>query len=168
MNVDRPKSSDRPPKRPRIQALIDSKRLHEQEAAPEQVSALWQKAVESGADAELRGISLDGAIRSAYDAGHLATLALLAAHGLRTSSGPGHHEVAFSAAALLTPETLGDLLPDSIEIRGLRRGSMYDPSIAETEDRDLAIAWMRRTLPAIRAAIVRADRTFASRLRNYP
>ena len=68
----------------------------------------------------------------------------------------------------LAPDALGDLLPDSIEIRGVRKGSMYDPSIAGIEDRDLAIAWMRRTLPAIRAAIVRADRTFASRLRNYP
>jgi hypothetical protein len=66
------------------------------------------------------------------------------------------------------PETLGDLLADSIEIRGLRKASMYDPSIAGIEDRDRAIAWMRRTLPAIRAAIVGADRAFASRLRKYP
>lgn len=153
---------------PRIQALIDAKRLHEQEAGPEQVSALWQKAVESAADAELEAISTDGAIRSAYDAGHLATLALLAVHGLRTSSGQGHHEVAFSAASYLAPDTLGDLLPDSIEIRGLRKGSLYDPLIAGIEDRDLAIDWMRRTLPAIRAVIVREDRTLASRLRNYP
>jgi len=166
--VDRPSSSEHPSRRPRIQALIDSKRLHEQEAGPEQVSALWQKAVESAADAELEAISNDGAIRSAYDAGHLAALALLAVHGLRTSSGQGHHEVSFSAASYLTPDTLGDLLPDSMEIRGLRKGSMYDPSIAGIEDRDFAIAWMRRTLPAIRAAIVRADRTFASRLRHYP
>lgn len=164
--MDSPTSSGRPSRPPRIKALIESSRLHEQEASPAQVSALWQKAVQSSADAELEGISIDGAIRAAYDAGHIAALALLAVHGLRTASGQGHHEVAFAAAAYLAPDTLGDLVPDSIEVRGLRRGSMYDPSIAGIEDRDLVIEWMRRTLPAIRDAIVWADQVLASKLHD--
>jgi hypothetical protein len=82
------------------------------------VAAVWQKAVESARDAELEGMSVDGSLRAAYDAGHLGALALLAAHGLRPASGPGHHEVAFAGAAALGHESLTDLVPDSMEIRG--------------------------------------------------
>lgn len=152
----------------RIQRLLDLNRLREQRTGREQVAALWQKAVESAHDAELPGLSIDGSLRAAYDAGHLAALALLAAHGLRPGGGQGHHEMAFAGAAALGYEGLADLVADSIEVRGLRKGSMYDPVIAGPAERDHALAWMRRTLPAIRKALLLADPDLATLLRQYP
>lgn len=141
----------------RIKNLLDMGRLRLQPATREQVAAVWRKAVESARDATLEGLSIDGALRSAYDAGHLACQALLAAHGLRPGGGQGHHEATFAGAAALGHDGLDDLVPDSIEVRGLRKGSLYDPVLAGPDDRDHALAWMRRTLPLIRAALVDAD-----------
>lgn len=153
---------------PRVQQMIDIGRLREQPANRDQVSAIWTKAVESAGDAEIADLSIDGALRSAYDAGHLAVLALLATHGLRPGSGQGHHEMAFAGAAAFGYEGLEDLIPDSMEVRALRQGSMYDPVIAGAEDRDHAIEWMRRTLPAIRTAIIHADPELRALLKGYP
>jgi hypothetical protein len=138
----------------RVENLLRSDRLKRGIATPESIAGLWKKAVESARDSELPGLSIDGSLRAAYDAGHAGALALLAAYGLRTGSGQGHHEVAFSAAAALGGEDLKDLVPDSTEVRGLRHGSMYDPRMATAEDRGDALEWVRRTLPAIRRAIL--------------
>lgn len=151
-----------------IRRMLEVGRLRAQPATREQVAAVWRKAVESARDAELEGMSTDGALRSAYDAGHLAALALLAAHGLRPGGGAGHHEMAFAGAAALGYEALSDLVPDSAEVRGLRKGSMYDPVIAGPEDRDHALRWMRRTLPAVREALRSADPDLAPLLVGYP
>ncbi len=148
--------------------MLEMGRLREQAAAPEQVAAMWQKAVESARDAQLEGLSIDGALRSAYDAGHLAALAILATHGLRPGGGQGHHEMAFAGAAALGGEALSDLVPDSMEIRGLRKGSMYDPVLAGPEERTYALEWMRRTLPAVREALLLADAGLAPLLVEYP
>jgi hypothetical protein len=148
--------------------LLDDNRLKRAVATPENIAALWQKAVESARDAELSGISIDGALRAAYDAGHAAALALLAAYGLRTGSGQGHHEVAFFAAGSLGGEETKDLVADSTEVRALRHGSMYDPHMATAADRDHALDWMRRTLPGIRRAILRRSTDLADRMENFP
>jgi hypothetical protein len=151
-----------------VEYLLQSNRLKRGVATPESIAALWQKAVESARDSELTGMSIDGSLRAAYDAGHAAALALLAAYGLRTGSGQGHHEVAFSAAAALGGEDLKDIVPDSTEVRGLRHGSMYDPRKATAEDRDHTLEWMRRTLPAIRRGILEKSPSLSGRLENYP
>jgi hypothetical protein len=148
--------------------LVEVRRLKRAAATPDTIVALWHKAVESAHDAVLDGMSIDGALRAAYDAGHAAALALLAAHELRTGSGQGHHEVAFSVAGALGGEELRDLVADSAEIRGLRHGSMYDPRKATVEDRDHALDWMRRTLPGIRRAILRKSPNLSERLVHYP
>lgn len=153
---------------PAVERLVDAGRLRVQPMRREQVAALWRKAVESARDAELPGMSVDGSLRSAYDAGHIAALALLAVHGLRTGSGQGHHEVAFAAAAGFGHAGLFDLVPDSMEVRSLRKGSLYDPTIAGSTERAAALAWMRRTLPVIGAAISRVDPELAALLRGYP
>jgi hypothetical protein len=151
-----------------LEYLLAENRLKRGTATPESIAALWEKAVESARDSELTGMSIDGALR-AYDAGHAAALALLSAHGFRTGSGRGHHEVAFSVAAALGGEDdLKELVPDSTEVRGLRHGSMYDPRKATAEDRDHALEWMRRTLPAIRRAILKELPGLSIRLENYP
>jgi len=148
--------------------MIDSKRLREQRTSRANIAAVWQKAVESARDAELAGMSIDGSLRAAYDAGHMAALALLALHGLRPATGQGHHEMAFAGAAALGGAALADLIPDSEEVRQLRKGSMYDPAIAGPDERRLALEWTRRTLPAIRATLLAADAQLAVLLVGYP
>lgn len=148
--------------------MLDRGHLQEQDFTVVQVAQLWTKAVVSAKDAELPGISVEGALRAAYQAGHTAVLALLAAHGLRTGSGRGHHEAAFAAAAALESDALKDLVVDSSEIRSLRQNSLYDPAFAGEDDREHAIDWMRRTLPAIRGALVSANPDLAPRMENYP
>lgn len=153
---------------PAVRRLLEAGRLRAQPMQREHVAALWRKAVNSGRDAALPGMSVDGALRSAYEAGHLAALSLLAAHGLRTGSGQGHHEVAFAAAAALGHAGLDELVADSMEVRSLRKGAMYDPVLAGPDDRDRALAWMRRALPAVRAALSAVDAGIAPLLEPGP
>ena len=141
----------------RVRLLLDDRRIKEQEFGQPDVIAVWKKATDSGRDALLNGLSVDSAIRLAYDAGHLAALALLAVNGLKPSSGQGHHELTFHAAAALGGPALEDLVADSEEIRALRKGSMYDPTIAGETERKHALDWISRTLPLIRSAVVAAD-----------
>jgi len=148
-------SGPRPTKSPpRIERMLVLGRLREHAFTAREVAALWEKAVQSGADAELPALSLDGALRSAYHAGHLGCLALLAAHGLRPGGGPGHHEMAFAGAAALGGTHLEELVPESEEVRLLRTGSVYDPTLAEEADREHTLEWVKRTLPAIRTALL--------------
>src|SRR5688572_3105724 len=62
---------------------------------------------------------------------------------------------------------LEDLVADSMEVRSLRKGSMYDPIIVGPEERDSALRWMCRTLPAIRSALIRCDPELEAMLRTY-
>lgn len=158
-----------PPWPARVQMALDAGRLRIQAFAVPEVVAVWAKAVSSAHDAQLPGMSVDGALRAAYDAGHLAALAVLATHGLRPGSGPGHHEMAFYGAAAFGYPGLDDLVPDSEEVRRLRKGSMYDPIIAGPTERNHAIAWMQRTLPAIRSALVaKLGQAAAAGLASFP
>lgn len=148
----------------RVRLLLDDRRIKEQDFAQADVAAVWQKAADSARDASLSGLSVDSAIRLAYDAGHLGALALLAVHGLKPSSGQGHHEIAFHTAAAFGGKSLDDLVADSEEIRGLRKGSMYDPTLAAEAERKQSLEWIARTLPRVRAALVKADSTLEPRL----
>lgn len=47
----------------RVRQMLDGGRRREQPATPEQVAAVWRKAVQSARDAELMGMSIDGGIR---------------------------------------------------------------------------------------------------------
>lgn len=148
--------------------MLQRGHLQEQDFTRVHIAQLWAKAVGTAKDAELPEISVEGALRAAYQTGHTAVLALLGAHGLRTGSGPGHHEAAFAAAEALEPDALADLVVDSSEIRSLRQSSLYDPAFTNDEDRRHAIRWMRRTLPPIREALVEMDPELTSRMENFP
>jgi hypothetical protein len=97
--------------------------------------AMWRKAIDTAGDASLADLTDDGAIRLAYDAGHSAALTLLAAHGLRTGGGHGHHEMASYGAAAFGDSGLEELVPESEDVRRLRHGSVYDTAIASPADR---------------------------------
>ncbi|MGH7631940.1 MAG: hypothetical protein ACREOF_21610 [Gemmatimonadales bacterium] len=144
---------------PRLRRLLESKRLREQEFTRSDVINLWRRAVESARDAELPGLSLDGSLSSAYDAALNGCQALLAARHLRAAGGQGHHEATFAAVEALGLDGLTDLVPNSEEIRSVRRSSVYDPVLATEADRKKAIVWMRATLPPMRSALVSWDPT---------
>lgn len=152
----------------KIQLLLNNNRLREQRFSKAEVAALWQKAITTARDASLPKLSIESAIRLGYDAGHAAALAFLAARGLRTGGGHGHHEMAFYGAAAFGDPGLSDLVADSEEIRGLRHGSMYDPTIAKAKDRKDAIAWMKNAIPALHAALVAFDPSFPGQLPTIP
>ena len=139
-----------------VELLLADRRLKSQAFSQDAVVALWTKAVDSARDASIERMSLDGALRAAYDAVHFAVTALLAVNGLKTSSGPGHHEVAFAAGAALAGG-LDDLVATSTEFRLLRAVSMYDPVIASEDNRKEILAWVRATLPHLSLAIRRRD-----------
>lgn len=122
---------------------------------------MWRKALDSATDAGLPGLSVDSSLQLAYSAGLTAVLTLLLVHGLKPTSGPGHHEIAFDAAAGLGYAGTEELVPDSMEIRSLRAGSVYDPVLATEEDRGHALAWVRSLLPAVRAALLARDPALA-------
>jgi hypothetical protein len=45
---------------------------------------------------------------------------------------------------------------------------MYDPVIAGPDERKLALAWVRRTLPAIRNALIKSDAQLAQGSASSP
>lgn len=151
----------------RLAWLIDGRRLREEAFGESAVTALWQKAVASARDAELAGMSIDGSLRAAYDAGHLAALAVLAAHGLRPTTGQGHHAAAFAGVEALSLSRLDDVIAESEQVRTTRAASAYDPHIAQEADLRTALGWMRRILPAMRAALVATNHDLDSRLVEY-
>lgn len=138
----------------RIQRLLSSGALKENTFDDSEVAIFWNKAITNAADARLDGISLDGAIQSAYTAVFNASLAVLAHHGLRTGSARNHHENAFAGVDAFAIVGLEDLIPESTEIRSLRRSSMYDPDIADESDRDETLRWLDATLPKMYAALI--------------
>jgi hypothetical protein len=152
----------------RVQVLLDGKRLRQQSFSAPNIAALWEKAVAGARDAALPALSRDTSLQAAYTAGHTAALALLAAYSLQPAGGAGHHEVAFSTAVALGGAGLEDLVADSEEVRALRKGSVYDPVIATEPDRQRAIAWVLRTLPAIRGALIACDANLDNLLKPYP
>jgi len=45
---------------------------------------------------------------------------------------------------------------------------MYDPVLAGPKERDLALGWVRRTLPLMRRALIASDPEIAPLLADYP
>ena len=149
---------------PLLEQYLAAGRLRERRASRRDVLTLWHKAVMRLRDSSLPGISLEGSLEAAYHAAHSACLAVLTTRGLRTASGPGHHEMAFAAAAALGVTGLEDLVPDSEQVRSLRSGSLYDPVLATEGDRERTTTWARSVLPRMRAVLVAWDASLDSEL----
>ncbi len=159
-------ASSPPPLPPRVETLLAAKRLRQQSFAASHIAILWEKAVDAAHDANVVGLSRDTSLQTAYAAGHLAALALLAAYGLQPTSAQGHHEVTFAAAAELGAG-IDHLVADSAQVRALRKGSVYDPILATDDDCKRARAWVANTLPAIRSALVATNPSLDALLKSY-
>lgn len=135
-----------------IDRLVSERSLTREEFDDDEVVGYWVKAVTSYGDAMVAGISSDGAFQLAYTAMLQATLAILAASGLRVKSTASHYK-AFYAMEKLGVPSLKDLAPRFDALRAIRHASIYEPDEdAEESDRRRADALKLLTaaLPTIR------------------
>lgn len=101
----------------RIQNLIDAGRLAREPAPDDEIAGLWMNAVQAYRDALVEGVSTNGRLVRAYDAGRIAATALVRVHELRVRAA-NHHELTLPVAALLSGP---DLARAFNELDGMRR-----------------------------------------------
>lgn len=133
-----------------------------------EVIRYWQKAAAKARDAQISGLSADTALEAAYDAGRLASTAVLASRHIRARGGQGHHEVVFAAVAALGLPGCDDILADSEEVRVARHTADYHADFASADDLKIAVEWAGKTLPVLRAALVTGDPDLGVHLDAYP
>jgi hypothetical protein len=138
-----------------IDRLVQERSLVREPFDDAQVAGYWSKAVASFTSAQAQGLASDNAFQVAYTAGLQATLAVLAAHGLRVRSAANHY-TAFHAA-----QNLGADLRDHARrldaLRNARHQSMYEPDHDEEEMTRRVRAPLepsaRRFLPCVRRSL---------------
>lgn len=150
---------------PEIDRLLEERSLVRESFDDEQVAGYWAKAVASFQDAQADGMSPNGAFQLAYTAALQATLAVLAAHGLRVRAVANHY-TSFYALQKLSAE----MREFGLAFDGLRRTrheSVYEP-VDDPEEMARLVVQARRTvldaLPALRSAIVGVRPGIANRL----
>jgi hypothetical protein len=148
-----------------IDRLVEERSLVRESFRDEDIVSLWSKAAASYADANVSGLSTDGAFQCIYRAALQAAMATLAAHGLRVKSTANHYK-AFYALQKLT-----DVLePHGLmfnEMRAVRNDSVYEPTHDEAEVAERlseARASMPASLAALRTAIISVRTGLAARL----
>jgi hypothetical protein len=138
-----------------IDRLVADRSLVRESFRDEDVVSLWIKAAASFADANVPGLSTDGAYQCIYRAALQAAIATLAVHGLRVKSTANHY-ISFFALQKLTDA----LEPHGMmfnEMRAVRNDSVYEAhhDAAEiAEHLAEARVAMPGALAALRTAII--------------
>jgi hypothetical protein len=148
-----------------IDRLVAERSLERQSFRDEDVVSLWSKAAASYADANVPGLSTDGAYQSIYKAALQAAIATLAAQGLRVKSTANHYKT-FYALQKLTDELEAHGLMFQ-EMRAVRNDSMYEATHDQAEVAERlseARASMPGSLAALRTAIISVRPGLAARL----
>lgn len=102
-----------------IDRLVAERSLVRESFTDEDVVSMWSKAAASFADANVPGLSTDGAYQSIYRAALQASMATLAAHGLRVKSTANHYKSFYALQKLTDARTTrGDVQRDA---RGKKR-----------------------------------------------
>jgi hypothetical protein len=138
-----------------IERLLEERSLVRQSADDEQVAGYWAKAASSFADSQTKGISSDGAFQLAYTAALQATLAVLAAHGLRVRAADNHFKTFYTLQKLNATLRSHGLAFDGL--RQTRHQSVYEPEHDEQVMQrrlERALAALRSAFPVLRAEIV--------------
>lgn len=86
-----------------VRRLIAERALAREDFDDDQIAGLWASAVTSYRDASVSGLSTDGALQHAYAAALQATLAVLAALGLRVRGSAGHFKTFYALEKLALP-----------------------------------------------------------------
>ena len=148
-----------------IDRLVAERSLVRENFRDEDVVSLWSKAAASYVDANVPGLSTDGAFQCIYRAALQATIATLAAHGLRVKSTASHYK-AFYALQKLTDalDPHGQMFN---EMRAVRNDSVYEPTHDEAEVGE-RLSEGRGSMPdalaALRTAILSARPGLTARL----
>lgn len=148
-----------------IDLLVEDRSLARESFPDEVVVSLWNKAEASYADAGVPGLSTDGAFQSIYKAALQASIATLAAHGLRVKSTANHYKTFYALQKLtdaLEPHGLGFQ-----EMRAVRNDSVYEAThdpLEVAESLSEARASMPGSLAALRTAIIGIRPGLAARL----
>lgn len=108
----------------RIQNLIQAGRLAEEPASDDEIAGLWANAAQAFDDARIEGMSANGRLVRAYDAGRIAPSAVVRSRDLRVRAA-NHHEVTLSVAILLGGDALGAAIRELDGLRRLRTGLEY-------------------------------------------
>jgi hypothetical protein len=148
-----------------IDRLVAERSLAREGFTDQQVVGFWARASASLADAHLRGISADGAFQHLYTAAFQATIAVLAAHGLRVKGTAHHYRAFFALQRLEDGLRAHGLLFD--ELRAIRHDSVYEPQSDEVDmNKELAQAFTRvpPAFAALRDSIIRIRPNLAQRL----
>jgi len=110
----------------RLQTLLASGELREEEASDDEVAQWWQKAVQAYSDGKHSSVSPDGSIRSLYAAARLAATCMVREAGYRVNSGDHHFQTFLVAGYVAAEDELRDLLADAnAELRRTRRDVEY-------------------------------------------
>ena len=148
-----------------IDRLVADRTLVRESFTDQDVVSLWSKAAAPFADANVPGLSTDGAYQSMYRAALQVTIAALGAHGLRVKSTANHYK-AFYALEKLTDA----LEPHGVmfnEMRAVRNDSVYEAHHEADEIAERlaeARASMPGSLAALRTAIIGVRPGLAARL----
>lgn len=149
-----------------IERLIAERSLARTPIDDAQIAGFWAKSIASYHDAQVHGISADGALQLAYTAGLQATFAVLAARGLRVKSTASHYKAFYALQKLDDPQLRGYAARFD-ELRATRHESIYEPDEDEAEIATRvtdALATLRQALPAVRAWLARERPTLATSL----
>jgi hypothetical protein len=150
-----------------IEQLVADRSLARETFSDDQVAAMWAKAAASYADAAVPGLSTGGAFQCLYTAALRASMATLAAHGLRVKSTANHYKAFYAlrkANDALDPHGLA-----FDEMRATRNDSVYE---ALDDEADLtahlaeARTFMPGALAALRSVITVVRPGLAARLRR--
>lgn len=111
---------------PRLQTLLASGELKEEQASDDEVAQWWQKAVQAYSDGKHSTVSPDGSIRGLYAAARLAATSIVREAGYRVNSSDHHFQNFLAAGYIVADDELRDLLADAnAELRRTRRDVEY-------------------------------------------
>lgn len=108
----------------RIQSLVDAGRLSRELASDDEIAGLWANAVQAFGDALVDGVSANGRLLRAYDAGRIAAAAVVRSRDLRVRAA-NHHELTLAVAALVSGHELALAFNEMDGMRRLRTDLEY-------------------------------------------
>jgi hypothetical protein len=153
---------------PRLQELINSRRLEPSSASDTEVATRWKIAIGSLETAELPGINVRNAVGECYQGALQAATAVLRCAGY-TVIGAAHHHSTFAAVAALDAGELSQVARELNRLRARRHEAIYDWEIAVTpEDFDILFAHTRALFRHAHAYLTAARPALASTLQRPP
>lgn len=145
---------------PRLQILVDSRRIEALPATDEEVASAWDKALRTLRSSRVAGLDVEPAFTLAYQAALQGAAAVLRAAGYR-AVGRDHHHSIFAGVAALEAGELSHAARAGDDMRMERHDAVYGSTVvvdaAQLAEMHLAadrlfaaaLAWLRAERPAV-------------------